>query len=97
MALENVDVIELQSRQALVDALCDPLGAEIEALDVPPALCGDDELVPGDAESLKAVAKDRLRDRAPIIPRRKKFRNFRGEESKLGFLWGVRTARCRRS
>lgn len=46
VALEEVHVVEAEAGEALVDAPGDPLGAEVEAVDVATALGGDEELAP---------------------------------------------------
>lgn len=71
MAMEDIDVIQLQPGEALVDAPGHPLRAEIEAIHVAAALGGYDDIFPRHVQFMEAVPEHSLRDRAPIIPNRK--------------------------
>lgn len=69
VGMEDIDVVESQAGEALVDAAGDAGVREVKALIlVAAALGGDDNLVPRDSRVAKAVAEDRLRDGATVVP-----------------------------
>ena len=68
MAVEDVDVVEPEAREALVDAARDAGGAEVEAVLVAAALGGDHEGVARDGRVAEAIPKHRLRHRAAVVP-----------------------------
>lgn len=70
--MEDVHVVHLQSREALIDAPRHPLGAEIKSIDVAAALGGNDDLVPAHPKLLQAVPQHRLRDGPPVKPTKKR-------------------------
>lgn len=68
VAMEDVNVVHLQSREAIIDAPRHPVGAEIKSINVAAALGGDDDLVPANPKLLQAVPQHRLRDGPPVKP-----------------------------
>ena len=73
VGVEDVDVVEPQAGEALVDAAGDAGGGEVEPFVlVAAALGGDDDLVPRDGRVAEAVAEDGLRDRAALVPARRR-------------------------
>jgi len=80
VGVEDVDVVEPQAGEALVDAAGDAGGGEVEALVlVAAALGGDDDLVPRDGRVAEAVAEDGLRDRAAVVPARRRAERGAGQ------------------
>lgn len=71
VGLEDVDVVEPQSGEALVYAACHTVGGEVKTLVlVAAALGGDDDSIPRNGRVTEAIAEDGLRDRAAVVPAR---------------------------
>jgi hypothetical protein len=71
VGVEDVDVVQPQSGEALVYAARHAVGGEVETLVfVAAALGGDDDSIPRNGRVAEAIAEDRLRDRAAVVPER---------------------------